>query len=244
MVMKKISLVILIIALLGITTITIYTLTHKKIVESEEIIKTKAVEKATSNMTESELSEIFNIQLNNKRHRLKSNYRLVGEEEGKSLLLTLYLDGFEIFSETVLEDLKINSIEEIFDDELEKFIVISEDTIQIISTDQDYLLVGIYFNIDGLKEYYYIWDVDRTNILDNILVYDETKEYASFPEEELTMFYTEDFVLATIIDNVVYVLEEQSTEDGLIFEEYTYTIYKKKVTKELINTYEILTNNV
>ena len=234
--MRKVNLIILIIFTTAITTLTIYTLTHKNIEGTQEIIKTKTIEKASSNMTENELSEVFNIELNRKRHRLKSNYRLSNEEEQTSLILTLYLDGFELLSKEILNNIKEDAIDEIFTEE-ENVLLIDEDDIHVIKEDQDYLLVSIDSDIDGLKEEYFVWTVTRKSILDSILVYDEKIEFAS---EESNIFYDEEAtVLSKVEDNTIYVLEPLETEEGLVLEEYTYNIKDEEATKELINTYEI-----
>ena len=119
--MKKISLAILIIGVISITTLTIYTLTHKQIEDSEKVIKIKSIEKASSNMTEHELSEIYNVELNGKRHRLKSNYRLNFLEDKTELNLTLYLDGFEILQMVVDDDIKAKTIDEVFNENENSF---------------------------------------------------------------------------------------------------------------------------
>lgn len=234
--MRKVSIVIFTVFTIAITALTIYTLTNKKIEGTQEIIKIKTIEKASSNMTEKELSEVFNIELNGKRHRLKSNYRLSNEEEQTSLMLTLYLDGFEIVTKEILSNIKEGNIDEIFTEE-ENVLLIDEDDIHVIKEDQDYLLVSIDSDIDGLKEEYFVWTVTRKSILDSILVYDEKIEFAS---EESNIFYDEDAtVLAKVEDNTIYVLEPLETEEGLVLEEYTYNIKNEEATKELINTYEI-----
>lgn len=234
--MRKVSIVIFTVFTIAITALTIYTLTNKKIEGTQEIIKIKTIEKASSNMTEKELSEVFNIELNGKRHRLKSNYRLSNEEEQTSLMLTLYLDGFEILTKEILSNIKEGNIDEIFTEE-ENVLLIDEDDIHVIKEDQDYLLVSIDSDIDGLKEEYFVWTVTRKSILDSILVYDEKIEFAS---EESNIFYDEDAtVLAKVEDNTIYVLEPLETEEGLVLEEYTYNIKNEEATKELINTYEI-----
>ena len=234
--MRKVSIVIFTVFTIAITALTIYTLTNKKIDGTQEIIKIKTIEKASSNMTEKELSEVFNIELNGKRHRLKSNYRLSNEEEQTSLMLTLYLDGFEILTKEILSNIKEGNIDEIFTEE-ENVLLIDEDDIHVIKEDQDYLLVSIDSDIDGLKEEYFVWTVTRKSILDSILVYDEKIEFAS---EESNIFYDEDAtVLAKVEDNTIYVLEPLETEEGLVLEEYTYNIKNEEATKELINTYEI-----
>ena len=238
--MKKASLVILIIFTLGIMTLTIYTLTHQEIKGSQEIRKTKSIEKASSNMTTNELNEIYNIELNGKRHRLKCNYYVTFEDNIATVDLTLYLDGFEILNKELAQNVEAEQIEEIFDSEGEMdYLRIKEENITILKTDEDYLLLNIYSNIDSVKEEYFVWNTNKEPILENILVYDEAINYASTSDEELNIFYDENRqVLAKIEDNEIYALEQKENEDNLIIEEYLYTIKNNKVDKEKINTYE------
>lgn len=237
--MKKISLAILIIGVISITTLTIYTLTHKQIEDSEKVIKIKSIEKASSNMTEHELSEIYNVELNGKRHRLKSNYRLNFLEDKTELNLTLYLDGFEILQMVVDDDIKAKTIDEVFNENENSFPKIEEDSIKIIKEDQDYLLVSIESNT---KEEYFVWNSKGDNLIKNLLVYDESINYISTTEEPLAIFYDEEKqIMAKIEDNEIYALEAKEEKENIIIEEYKYQIKKNKVKKELINTYENIT---
>lgn len=238
--MKKISFIVLIIILGSIITLTVYTLTHQNIKGAQEIIKTKSIEKASTNMTENELSEIYNIQLNGKRHKLKSNYRVTFEKKYAKINLTLYLDGREILSMKVDDKFEADTIDEIFENQNEN-IKIDKENIQIMKDKEtDYLLISIYSNIEGEKEEYFVWNDEGKILLENILIYDEHKEYQSVDEEELTIFYDENTQrLAKFEDNSIYALEEKETEENLLLEEYCYTIKKGKVDKELLNTYEV-----
>ncbi len=237
--MKKISLFVLIIILFGIATLTTYTLMHQDIKEEETIRKVKSIEKATSNMTSNELSEIYNIELDGKRHKLKCVYHVKFAKNEASINLILYLDGFEILNEEIENDFKAKSIEEIFSNDTNNELTIEESNIKIINSDKDYLLVEVYSNIDSLKGEYFVWNSKRDTILEHVLVYDEALEYSNITEEELNIFYADDKqVLAKIEDNSIYTLEEKE-EENLILEEYIYTIKDDKAEKELINTYEV-----
>ena len=238
--MKKISLAILGVVLIGITTLTVYTLTHQHIEGSREIIKTKSIEKASSNMTEAELSEIYNIQLNGKRHKLKTNYRLVTEDKTTKINLTLYLDGFEIKTVDLLNNLEVKNMEEVLGEESDNVdLIIETEDLQIIN--DDYILVSIDSNMEGWKEEYFLWAYDGEVLLENILVQSENTTYISPNEdEELTCFYDEEQqVLAKVEDNVIYALEEKEDDEKLVLEEYSYTIKNGEVEKELLNTYEV-----
>lgn len=238
--MKKLSIIILTVIIAGIAVLTIYTLTHQDIKAAQEIIKTKSIEKASTNMTENELSEIYNIQLNGKRHKLKSNYRVTFEKKYAKIDLTLYLDGREILSMEVDDKFEADTIDEIFENQNEN-IKIDKENIKIMKDKEtDYLLISVYSDIKGEKEEYFVWNDKGKMLLENILIYDESKEYQSIDEEELTIFYDKNTqILAKFEDNSIYALEEKETEENLLLEEYRYTINKGNVEKELLNTYEI-----
>lgn len=238
--MKKLSIIILTVIIAGIAVLTIYTLTHQDIKGAQEIIKTKSIEKASTNMTENELSEIYNIQLNGKRHKLKSNYRVTFEKKYAKIDLTLYLDGREILSMEVDDKFEADTIDEIFENQNEN-IKIDKENIKIMKDKEtDYLLISVYSDIKGEKEEYFVWNDKGKMLLENILIYDESKEYQRIDEEELTIFYDKNTqILAKFEDNSIYALEEKETEENLLLEEYRYTINKGNVEKELLNTYEI-----
>ena len=237
--MKKISLFILIIILIGITSVTVYTLTHRTITGTQTIRKVKSIEKATSNMTENELSEIYNIELNGKRHKLKCVYHADFNNKTAIINLILYLDGFEIFNEEIENDAKAKNIEEIFAEE-NNDIRIDETNLKIMQSDKDYLLVEITSNIENTKQEYFVWNEKREAIIEHVLVHTEEYIYSSLDEEELNIFYDEKKqMLAKIDDNILYVLEEKSEEEQTYLEEYIYTINEDKAEKELINTYEV-----
>ena len=64
--------------------------------------------------------KIESIQLNGKRHKLKSNYRVTFEKKYAQINLTLYLDGKEILAMEVNNKFKAESIDEIFENQNEK----------------------------------------------------------------------------------------------------------------------------
>ena len=235
--MKKIWIVILLLVLAGITTLTVYTLTHMDILGSERVIKVKSIEKASTNMTRNELSEIFNIQLNGKRHKLKFNY-YVDFEDTTNINLVVYLDGDVLLEKELITDLKEKEIAEVFNNETVDELRIKESNLKIMkSEDQDFILVDIYTNLERLKEEYYIWNDEGKILLEGLLAFDNSLDLTY--EEDTNIFYDdEQELLAKIEDNTIYSLELKEQEDMYIFEEYEYKIENDKITKELINTYE------
>ena len=235
--MKKIWIVILLLVLAGITTLTVYTLTHMDILGSERVIKVKSIEKASTNMTRNELSEIFNIQLNGKRHKLKFNY-YVDFEDTTNINLVVYLDGDVLLEKELITNLKEKEIAEVFNNETVDELRIKESNLKIMkSEDQDFILVDIYTNLERLKEEYYIWNDEGEILLEGLLAFDNSLDFTY--EEDTKIFYDdEQELLAKIEDNTIYSLELKEQEDMYIFEEYEYKIENDKITKELINTYE------
>ena len=235
--MKKIWIVILLLVLAGITTLTVYTLTHMDILGSERVIKVKSIEKASTNMTRNELSEIFNIQLNEKRHKLKFNY-YVDFEDTTNINLVVYLDGDVLLEKELITNLKEKEIAEVFNNETVDELRIKESNLKIMkSEDQDFILVDIYTNLERLKEEYYIWNDEGKILLEGLLAFDNSLDLTY--EEDTNIFYDdEQELLAKIEDNTIYSLELKEQEDMYIFEEYEYKIENDKITKELINTYE------
>ena len=235
--MKKIWIAILLLVLAGITTLTVYTLTHMDILGSERVIKVKSIEKASTNMTRNELSEIFNIQLNGKRHKLKFNY-YVDFEDTTNINLVVYLDGDVLLEKELITNLKEKEIAEVFKNETVDELRIKESNLKIMkSEDQDFILVDIYTNLERLKEEYYIWNDEGEILLEALLAFDNSLDFTY--EEDTNIFYDdEQELLAKIEDNTIYSLELKEQEDMYIFEEYEYKIENDKITKELINTYE------
>lgn len=235
--MKKIWIVILLLVLAGITTLTVYTLTHMDILGSERVIKVKSIEKASTNMTRNELSEIFNIQSNGKRHKLKFNY-YVDFEDTTNINLVVYLDGDVLLEKELITNLKEKEIAEVFNNETVDELRIKESNLKIMkSEDQDFILVDIYTNLERLKEEYYIWNDEGEILLEGLLAFDNSLDFTY--EEDTNIFYDdEQQLLAKIEDNTIYSLELKEQEDMYIFEEYEYKIENDKITKELINTYE------
>ena len=237
--MKKVCLLILFIILIGIISLTIYTLTHQDIKGDKVMHNVKEIEKASTNMTENELSEIYNIELNGKRHRLKNTYRVTFDNKIAKINLTLYLDGFELLSMDIENNFKATKIEEIFNENIENKFKIEKTDIEIIKEDKDYLLISLKSNIDNYKEEYIVLNEEGKILLDNILVYEENNYYVDSNGEELAIFYDDEIQLqAKIEDNKIYSLKKIVKEDSVTFEEYVYTIKKNKVKKELINTYD------
>ena len=241
---RVISLVVLVIALSGIISFTIYTLNHKGIKEEVETKVIKKIEKITSKMSNKSLTEIYNVYLNEKRHKLKLEYSLAKEldKEQLNLSLILYFDGEVIFDQIILISNNSN-LEELFNDkEISDKIKITDNNFNIITDkNNEYFIINVGSYIDKYVEKYYIYD-NKGNILtdnDGILIYDSSLFYTSDNGDDLDIFYDEDRqVLAKLEENVLYVFESKDNDDKFYLEEYKYVIKEGKIYKELLNSYE------
>jgi len=241
---RVISLVVLVIALSGIISFTIYTLNHKGIKEEVETKVIKKIEKITSKMSNKSLTEIYNVYLNEKRHKLKLEYSLAKEldKEQLNLSLILYFDGEVIFDQIILISNNSN-LEELFNDkEISDKIKITDNNLNIITDkNNEYFIINVGSYIDKYVEKYYIYD-NKGNILtdnDGILIYDSSLFYTSDNGDDLDIFYDEDRqVLAKLEENVLYVFESKDNDDKFYLEEYKYFIKEGKIYKELLNSYE------
>jgi len=241
---RVISLVVLVIALSGIISFTIYTLNHKGIKEEVETKVIKKIEKITSKMSNKSLTEIYNVYLNEKRHKLKLEYSLAKEldKEQLNLSLILYFDGEVIFDQIILISNNSN-LEELFNDkEISDKIKITDNNLNIITDkNNEYFIINVGSYIDKYVEKYYIYD-NKGNILtdnDGILIYDSSLFYTSDNGDDLDIFYDEDRqVLAKLEENVLYVFESKDNDDKFYLEEYKYVIKEGKIYKELLNSYE------
>lgn len=236
--MKKISLIILIFMLGAITCITIYTLLNKNVKGEVISNRVKDIEKASTNITENELSEVYNIELNGKRHRLKTNYRVTFQDKLANINLTIYLDGFEIFNKDIENNIKATKIEEIFNKENNNKLIIETNDLSIIKEDKDYLAILVKSSIENFKEEYIIINSKGKILLKDILAYEENIHFVDENDNELTIFYDETKQLqAKIEDKKIYSLQKKEKENDICFEEYIYTIKNDTIKKELTNTY-------
>ncbi len=237
--MKKICMIFLLFMIISISTLTIYTIKNKAIKEEGAFNTIKNIEKYSSNITQNEYNEIYNIKLNGKRHKLKNTYNVVFQEKIANISLTIYLDGKKITSLNLQNNYKASSTEEIFNNDEPIDLLIEKKDIKIINSDKDYLSILIKTNIDKYKEEYIIINDLGKIILDNILRYESNFNYFNESEENVNIFYDQEKpIQAKIENNKIYSLEKIENKNSLIFEEYIYTLKDNKFKKETINTYK------
>ena len=239
--MKRLfSLIILIVAMVGIISLTIFALTHKEVKSPIKERNNTKIENVTSNLSDNNLSEIYNIYFKNERHKLKIQY-LVNLEETATINLTIYFDGASIFENTIINNIEAKDVEEALNNP--EFLNIKLDLKNIILIEKDnydYFILDINMSKDSLKEFYYIYNSNGEKLLkDGLLVRDTSKVYIYDNLEDNNIFYNTEYEqLSTILDNDIYSLQENKEKDKITLTEYKYIFKKNKLKKEKITTYD------
>ena len=136
-------------AVVAIGYFTKYTLSQKGIREEVDKKVSKDVEKVTSNMNGNSLSEIYNVFFNNQKHKLKFEYNVSFDNEGKaSILLVGYFDGKSILNEvlgTGLDAQETSDFKALLAlDDIKKNILLTEKNIKTIKNDdKEYLALEV-----------------------------------------------------------------------------------------------------
>lgn len=242
--MKKIfSLIILIVAIISIILVTVYTLSHKGIREDVPTKLFKKVEQVTSNVANNKVSDVFNVEINGNRHKLKFLYNVTFDKKNKTEInLIIYIDGKVIFEDIVSKGVKAKNIENLFLlDNINEYVRANEKSISIISDNKtEYMVISIgFYEGNGKKKYFIFTDRGNSLVEDGILIFDESLKYTTVDKKELDIYYDNDKnSLAKLDKNDIYALEYKELDKNGIIEEYKYFIKKGKVNKDLINTYE------
>lgn len=242
--MKRVfSFIILIVAILFITIITVYALSHKGIREDVPTKNFKKVEKVTSNISNNTLSEVFNVQLNNTRHKVKMEYNVTFEKKNKTIIdLVIYIDGKVMFQDKVSEGITAKKVENLFlNENINSYVRLSENNIKIIENDKkQYLVINVgYYSSYGVLKYFIFDDRGKSLNDEGIIVLDESLKYTDSDKKELDIYYDiERKTMAKIDKNNIYALEYKNEDKNGILEEYKYSINNNKLNKELLNTYE------
>lgn len=238
------SLVLLIVAISAIWWITSYTLKNKGIREEVENKVFKNIENISSNMTSNALTEIFNVYLNEEKHKIKFDYQVLLNEEKVSINLVAYFDGKSVIDENVFTMNKvaeIANIEDVFANEnVSNLVRLKEKNLKIVDFDSiQYLVVDLGYFKDYYKEKYFIINKEANVLTENgILVRDDAVVYSSIEEKDLKIFYDNDKqVLAKIQDGYIYALVPVENNDAFDIKEYKYRVSEGVLKEELINTY-------
>lgn len=235
---KKISLVILFIALVLIICLTYFALTYKGIRVDINKKNYQTIEEISENITNEEASTLYNIYLNKERHKLKVAYDLEKEEDITSLKVFVYLDGTLIFNDTVIDEVSGNVNEIWVQDKYYNYFKLKTSDFKIITSQKnDYLVFRIAKVNNSISEYYYVINASGDILNEEaILRLDTSKIYVNKNGKALNVFYDDNLqVMAKVEDNVIYAL----IPNDHILEEYKIKINNEKIVKELENTYEV-----
>ena len=238
--MKKVICVfILIIALAFISGITVYTLFNKGTRKEVPTKIIKKISKVTSNVGKTSVQDIYNIYLNDSRHKVKALYNVTFQNKNAEIQLTIYYDGKNIFDEVVSNNINAKNIEDLFlNESINNYVRLTEKDFSIIKDDEEeFLVINVGYNIDNVLKKYFIYD-DMGNVIDNedLIVLDSSKNYVNIDNKDLDIFYDGMF-LGKIEKNKIYILDYNNEEEKGSILEYKYTMKKGKLEKELINTY-------
>lgn len=239
--MKRLfSLILLVVAVSGLIYITHYTLNNKGIRTEVKRKESSTIEKVSSNITNSNSSEIYNIYLNNERHKVKIEYQLVNRsEEEIGLTLYVYFDGKNALEREVVHSVNYTSVIDLMkDDTISNIIQINEKRFLNLKDDSmEYLVIDVGIYEEDSKRFYYILN-GNGDVLneEGILKSDTSKIYMI--ENDLFENYYDDMTLAKLDNNTIWALEEKSQKKNLNLLENKYYIKDGKLEKELIKTYE------
>lgn len=236
------SVLILIAALTGIVWGTIYVLDNNGLKKEPKKEIKKTIEKVTSNETESNLSEIYNIYLNNEKHKVKMEYQLLTKYDSSLyVLLYVYFDGKKSLEKEVAFPEEVKRIHDIFlNEEINDNIKISESSFQILKENEtEYLLVNVGIVDDSIKHHYYLINNNGDIINDKgILVSDTSKDYLMGEHEFNNYYDLDNKTLARVDGNEIFALEEKTEKKKLKLIEYKYYFKDGKLKKDKVAVFE------
>jgi len=242
------SFLILIVALVGIIWGTIFVLNNNGLKKEEKKEVKRVIEKITSNETRNNLSEIYNIYLNNEKHKVKVEYQLISRsDESLCILLYVYFDGKKSLEKEVTSLQEEITLHEVFLHEDIDNIKTNESSFVILKENEiEYLLVNVGVNDDAIKKYYYLIN-NNGDVINNkgILVSDNSKDYLTGEGGNFNNYYdNERKLLAKIDGNDIYALEEMTEKKKINLIEYKYYFKDGKLKKEKMQVFEDIKLNV
>lgn len=235
------SLVLLIVAISAICWLTSYALENKGIREEVENKVFKNIEVISSNMTDNALSEIFNVYLNDEKHKIKFDYYISIVEGIASIDLIAYLDGKSVLNENVAMGIVADNIEEVFADEnVSNYVRLTEKNFKVLNFENnEHLMVDLGYFDKFYKEKYFLINKDAEVLIENgILVRDDSVHFVDVDDKELDIFYSNDYqTLAKVENNAIYVLMLVENNNLYDFKEYKYSYQNGSLVNELLTTY-------
>jgi len=236
------SILILIGALIAIIWGTNYILNNNGLKKQEKNEVKHTIEKVTSNETSNNLSEIYNIYLNNEKHKVKMEYQLLTKYDSSLyVLLYVYFDGKKSLEREVAFPEEVKRIHDIFlNEEINDNIKISESSFQILKENEtEYLLVNVGIVDDSIKHHYYLINNNGDIINDKgILVSDTSKDYLMGEHEFNNYYDLDNKTLARIDGNEIFALEEKKEKKKLKLIEYKYYFKDGKLKKDKVAVFE------
>ncbi len=245
---KVISLIIGIVSILGIIALTTYTLTHKGIRNRNNVTANDTkIELVSSTYNGNVLAEIYSIVLNGQKHKIKFEYNMVLNPETQitSAFLRVYYDGGNIITEDIIDNFKVDNIEDLLSNtQVKNYVKITTDKIEIKKiNDKEYVLLKVGYYDSYIREKYFFFD-DNGDLLINkgTVIKDNGVKYVTLDNQELDVFYgvnNEEQILGKFEDNIMYALEVISHEEDLNYDivECIYYFEDEKLVREELKTY-------
>ncbi len=248
---RVISLIIGILAISGITGLTIYTLQNKGLKEDISSTSNKEIELVTSTYNGSNLSELYNVYLNNQKHKLKFEYRaqVIDTNVGKigSLELIVYFDGGSIIHEEIVNNINAEEAiaEEFFKNTNVSAVKLNlEDIKKTKINDKEYILLALdYYDIFNKSKYFLFDDKGDLLVNNGSLIKDNSIHYLNKDNTELNIFYgsnTSEQIMAKYEDGAIFAIEPIVNPDNpeiYTLIECKYYYQDNEIIREELNTY-------
>ncbi len=244
---RKVCFIILVIFVLFIAGITTYTLMNREIKDTVTKVNKKEIELVNESVNKDEASILFNVYLNDVRHKFKITYDIEKKEKKNSLKISIYFDGRNILNKVVITDLKVMDLNKIWSDK--NYEVLKKGVNQlkrVVSESNEFLLFEISsINSSTTLEYYVLNSEGILLDKKGILARDSKKIYESESGGALNIFYDDAYLMAKLDGDTIFALVEKTENKKLVIEEYKYKIKQNAFEKELVMTYNniLLKNN-
>lgn len=236
---RKVCFVVLVVFISFIAGVTTYTLMNKGIKDTVTKVNKKEIELVNENVNKDEASILFNVYLNDVRHKFKITYDVEKEEKKSLLKASIYFDGRNILNKVVINDLKVTDLNKIWSDKTYESLKKGVNELKrLVSDSNEFLLFEISSINSNTTLEYFVLNTEGI-LLDKkgILARDSKKAYESESGEALNIFYDDSYLMAKINDDTIYTLVEKTENKKLVIEEYRYKIKKNEFEKELVMTY-------
>ena len=245
--MKRVlSLIIGLIALTGIISLTIYTLTNKGIKQVQTPNNSSETELVNSSYNGNTLAELYNIYLNNEKHKFKLEYKVqIDKKESlASLDLIIYFDGGNIVHEDIINNVPLEeaiALDMFKNTDVSNLKLDIKDIVKVQVAKKDYILLQINSLIDGFTKSKYFLINGKGDLLvsGGSTIYDNHVHYLDSKGEELNIFYDDEEQIMTKYDNgEIYTIEVIENKKTIDLVECKYYFEDEKSIREELNTYK------